>query len=154
MGFRLQTATITGTSPSNASGVQVVGNTVISHAALKADAFHVVAKLAAGTTGTLDAVLQVKVDPDIDEWVDWVRFPQLTAGTSKNYSVNPALDNTIQPVAVCAAASPTFTLAANTCAGGHPGFGVRLIAAAGAGETTGATQTVRIVAWHRKMGGY
>lgn len=108
--------------------------------------FMIDALLAGATGGTLDIYLQRKVvEADATtRWVDWLHFPQVTAGAAAaNYCATPTASAGIN--AVGAGTSPT--LAANTFIGGHPGSEVRVLAVAGAGTTLGASQSVTITAF-------
>lgn len=134
--------TVKATSPATA-GNAVLG--IIS--GLDRYAYFVVDALLAGATGgLLDVYLQRKVvEADgTTRWVDWLHFPQLTAGaTAQNYTATPTASAGIN--AVGAGTSPT--LAANTFIGGHPGAEVRVLAVAGSGTSAGASQSVTINAF-------
>lgn len=139
--------TITGTSPASASTAAIgTANGLAAH-----DWFLIDATIIGGTAGTVDAWLQRKVE-GVDAWRDWIRFPLVSAATTKHYSVQVGSGQTIYEVSQGTTASPgTPTIAANTAIGGHPGDKVRLMVTAGAGTTAGATQTVYISGWSRRV---
>lgn len=132
---------VTATSPSAAS-TAVLGT---FHGLTRWEAFAVVAELQGATGGTLNVYLQRKITDDV--WSDWVSFTQLASGgAAVKYAVCPALSNTIATVGGGSDATPAPALAAGSCAGGHPGDTVRVVAVAGAGTSAGTSQTVRLVA--------
>lgn len=132
--------TITATSPASASTAVAVA-TVSSlddyaEIAIEAD-------LLGATGGTLDVYLQRKIANDL--WRDWAHFTQLAAGAAAvKYALRSSTDNTIRAVGGGSDASPGVALAANTCAGGHPGTELRVVFVAGASTSAGAAQTIRV----------
>lgn len=149
MGFRDQLHTITGTSPASAS-TAVIGTAT---GLMAYDEFQITAILIGGTGTAGDiAWLQYRLDKDVDVWVDWIRFAALTAGATVKQVVSPIASNTLTTVGTGTLASPgTVALAAGTCAGGKPGDTVRLVFTAGASTSAGATQTVYIRGWRRRV---
>lgn len=139
--------TISGTSASSAS-TTIIGTV---NGLDKFDWFQIVAILIGGTGTAGDvAWLQFRLDPDVDVWVDWIRFPAIAAGTTYKYLVEPLATNTITAVGTGTLAAPgTVGIAANTNMGGHPGDMVRLVYTAGASTSAGATQKVYIRGWKR-----
>lgn len=142
-----QTIVLTGTSPASAS----TAITATSKGVIAADWFQIDASLLGATGGALDVFLQRLVYVDgsaVETWVDWVHFPQLSAGASAVvYSVGTNPLTSITAVGVGDATTATPTLAANVCVGGHPGAAVRLVCKAGAGTSAGAVQTVYVTAY-------
>jgi hypothetical protein len=132
---------ITGTSPA-APGLSVIG----ALAGLgRYDWFSVDAVLTQATGGVTDLCLQKKLATNL--WLDWLRFPQLAAGTSVfNYSF--LLSQATGGLVVCGTMpdipAGTFGIAANSAVGGHPGDSLRLVAIAGTSTSAGAAQTVYV----------
>lgn len=138
---------ITGTSPA-AAGTAAMGSAV---GLAKYDWIIIDAQITGATGGTLDLVLQRKIE-GYDIWVDWVRFPQAAAGAgAAQYHLSLQSTAAITAVDWDVTATPTAaTIAANTTLGGHPGNQVRLVATAGASTSAGATQTVYITGWQTR----
>lgn len=104
----------------------------------------VVATLTGATGDTLDVYLQRELATNV--WADWVHFAQIAAAAAAaSYVIHPQKNNTIVTVGVGTTAAPGVALAANTCAGGHPGSNVRAVYVAAASTSAGATQTIRIL---------
>ncbi len=145
MGHRNQLFTISATSPA-AAGTAALG-TVTGLQAY--DWFQCFAILIGGTSTAGDvAWLQYRLDPDVDIWVDWVRFPAIAAGTTYKYSFQPFGSNSITATGSGVLATPgTVGLSANTNCGGHPGDTVRLVFTAGASTSAGAAQKVYLRGW-------
>jgi len=136
--------TISGTSPASAS-TAAVGSPVNGLA--RYDWFLIDATIIGGTSGTVDAWLQRKIEGQ-DKWRDWIRFPQVAAATTKHYSVQMTGANSIYEVSQGTLGSPgTPTIPANTTIGGHCGDKVRLVVTAGSGTSAGAAQIVHISGW-------
>jgi len=133
---------LTGTSPASAS-TAAVGAVLGGLSAF--DFFQIDAIITGGTGGTVDLYIQRQVDKTNDVWLDWVHFAQVSAATTKRYTVSSAGNGTITEVGqMNTALSGSLVLAAGTCVGGHPGDAVRLVATAGSGTSAGQTQTVYI----------
>lgn len=131
------------TSPAGAS--TTVAGTKVIRGLDRYSYFLVDAKLTGGTGGTLDVYLQRKVveEDGTVHWIDWLHFPQLTAGAAAAwYSVAPTAS--AGPVAVGEDTSPV--LAASTCVGGHPGNELRVLFKTGASNTAGASQIINVTA--------
>jgi hypothetical protein len=82
-------------------------------------------------------------------WVDWLRFPQLAAGsTTFKYSINIVQGAggivVVGSMPTTLVGNETFGLAANTFVGGHPGTAVRLVGIAGVSTSAGSAQTIYI----------
>lgn len=147
MSIPIKPKTISGSSPASAS-TAVVGSAL--NGLSECDWFMIDATIIGGTGGTVDAWLQRKVE-GTDNWRDWIRFPQVSAASTKHYSVQVMSSISIYEVSQGTTASPgTPTIVANTSIGGHPGDKVRLVVTAGAGTSAGATQTVRIHGWQSR----
>lgn len=149
MGFRNQLYTITGTSPA-AAGSAIIG-TVRNLGDF--DWFQIFAILIGGTgSAGDDAWLQYRLDPDVDVWVDWLRFPAISASTTYKYAIDSGATTSIIATGSGTLAAPgTVALAANTFVGGHPGDTLRLVYTAGASTSAGKTQTVYVRGWRRRL---
>lgn len=139
--------TITGAAPS-AAGVAAVGSVI--RGLSKYDWFTIDASLVGGTGGTLDVYLQRKIE-GVDQWRDWVRFPQLAAGAAAiHYSCHAGAQPGINAVGIGTGATPLApSLGSSTGInlGGHPGDQVRMVCSAGASTSAGGTQIVYITGW-------
>lgn len=139
MSLNAYAQSVTATSPASAS-TTILGT---FRGLSRWDSFTVVAELQGATGGTLNVYLQRKIADDV--WSDWVSFTQLASGAAAvKYAVCPTASNTISTVGSGSDATPSPALAAGSCAGGHPGDAVRVVAVAGAGTSGGTSQTVRI----------
>jgi len=136
---------MTGTSPAAASTTAVVANL---SGLEKYSFFQIDAIITGGTGGTVDLYIQRKVDTNT--WLDWAHFTQVSAATTKRYTVSTVANGTIVEVGQLndAANSGSLVLAANSFVGGHPGDDVRLVAVSGSGTSAGAVQTVYISAYN------
>lgn len=144
-GNRFRTFTLTGTSPTGASTSCVVGPELGGLSAYDWFTLHFTTE--AGSGGTLDLVVERKI-PDVDEWREWIRLPQLSSKATAKRTVECSPLNTITTVGSTTTAAPTGpTLALNTNIGGHPGDRIRLVGTSGASNATNAVQTLRVVAW-------
>lgn len=109
----------------------------------RADLLVVDASFLGVTGGTLDVYLQRKITTNA--WQDWIHFPQVTAGTSKRFSlVVNGEGGAIADVGGGSDASPGVALAANTNTNCLPGDDVRIVFVAGASTSAGAACTVTI----------
>lgn len=152
MGKLVRTELISGNCPASATSAQI-GTAVLGLRPF--DWFTIDAILIGPTGGTIDVTLQRKIGdlPDgtaVDLWVDWLHFPQVSAGTTAKYSAISGASTTIQTVGMVAAATFTATLAANTFVGGHPGDQIRAVCTTGAGTSGAAAQKIYITAWNAK----
>lgn len=140
--------TITATSPSSAS--TTVGATQFRGEMLRrADALMIDAVLIGGTGGTLDVYLQRKLASD--SWVDWIHFPQVSAGTTVRYSLAiTGRGATIVAVGGGTDAAPGVALAANTAVDVIPGDDVRMVMVAGGGTSAGAAQSITITPYSER----
>jgi len=96
-----------------------------------------------GDGAKLDVYLQRKLAAD--EWVDWIHFPQLSAGDAKRYTV--AIDGAGSSIVAVGGGSddtPAPALAAGEAVNVMPGGEVRIVFVAGEGTTAGAEQTITI----------
>lgn len=134
-GFRV----ITGNAPDTAT------TAVIGEAVSGLDAFsriNVSATFAGNTGGNLDVYLQ-RFDVGLNDWVDWVHFPQSPSGQSPTSYFIPG-DTSVADI-YTVGRDTTPALANDTHTGGHPGDQVRVLAVSGASTTAGATVTVSFV---------
>lgn len=133
------------TSPAAASTVVSAGGLAGSASLTRADAIVIDAVLVGGTGGTLDVYLQRKTGSDA--WMDWVHFPQITAGTTKRYTITmfgEGAGSSIVEVGGGTTAAPGVALAANTAVNVTPGGDVRVVCVAGAGTSAGAAQAITL----------
>lgn len=134
---------MTNTSPSSAT--TAVGASTIKSALITQQAEKLVidAALTGGTGGTLDVYLQRKIASDT--WRDFVHFPQLAAGASKNYTVTITGEGTsIAESFGGSDASPGVGLAANAVINVIPAGEIRMVFVSGSGTSAGAANTVVI----------
>jgi len=129
---------ISGNAPSSAT-TAVVGSQIAGLD--KFNTIEITAEITGNTGGTLDVYVQ-RYDDGNDQWVDWIHFPQRSAGAAIiRYAVSgSAPSSTIQAVGV--ALSPA--LSANAAAGGHPGSAIRCIATSGASTTSGGAIVISV----------
>lgn len=142
--------TITATSPAAAS--TVVHTDLFKGSMLaRAEGLVIDAKLTQATGGTLDVYLQRKLATN--DWVDWVHFPQLAAGSSVKRYTCTITGNGAPLVEVGGGtdAAPGVALAANTAVDVTPGDDVRIVFVAGASTSAGAAQTIRITPYTEKF---
>lgn len=140
--------TATATSPSSAS--TAVGATMFRGDMLRrAEVLVVDAVLIGGTGGTLDVYLQRKLAAD--SWVDWVHFPQVSAGATVRYSFAvTGRGASIVAVGGGTDAAPGVALAANTVVDVIPGDDVRIVMVAGGGTSAGAAQSITITPYSER----
>jgi len=134
---------LSGTSPATAS---TAAGAVIANGLDQFDWFTVDAVLTGATGGALDVYLQRDVN---GTWVDWLHFTQLAAGAA---AVRTTIDSqSIEngPIAVGSGTSPILTAGKFSCM--HPGEKVRVLYVAGASTSAGATQTIIITGWKRRI---
>lgn len=136
---------LTDTSPAAAS--TVASPTAIIAGLDQFDWFTIDAKLLGATGGTLDVYLQRFV-AKLNEWRDWVHFPQLAAGAAAARYVIDSSAGMTAPVAVGQGTSPA--IAVNTMANLHPGTQARLLFVAGASTSAGAVQSVVVSGWRKR----
>ncbi len=140
MAFKLSQWAISGTTPSSATTATV--GSVVSGLG-QASEFTITASLVGATGGTLDVYLQ-RFDGVLNQWVDWIHFPQLAAAAAAiRYTVTPSKFASGSIVVTGIGTSPA--LAANTSVGGHPGDQLRCIATGGASTSAGAAITISIL---------
>jgi len=137
---------ISGNCPASATSA-AIGSPVAG--LRKFDSFNIDAIIIGPTGGTIDVTIQRKLGPfldgtAVDLWVDWLRFPQVAAATTKYYSAATASGLTIVAVGAVATAAFTATLAANTFVGGHPGDQIRAVCTTGASTSAAAAQKIYI----------
>lgn len=140
--------TVTATSPATATTAtaptQFKGNMLRC-----ADKLVVDATLTAGAGGTLDVYLQRKLATN--SWVDWVHFPQLTAGASKRFSFAITGEgSSIVEVGGGTDAAPGVALAAGTAVNVIPGDDVRIVFVAGSGASAGAPNSITITPYSER----
>lgn len=142
--------TITATSPA-AAGTVVHTEVFKGSMLARAEGLVIDAKLTQATGGTLDVYLQRKLTTN--EWVDWVHFPQLAAGTAvKRYTCTITGNGaSIVEVGGGSDASPGVALAANTAVDVTPGDDVRIVFVAGASTSAGAAQTIKITPYTERL---
>jgi hypothetical protein len=140
---------ITATSPASATTAveaQVFKGSMFA----RAEGLVIDAALAAPVSGALDVYLQRKLGTN--EWVDWVHFPQLAAGTSKKYSFSITGNGaSIVEVGGGTDAAPGVALAANTAVDVTPGGDVRIVFVAGTGTSAGASNKIRITPYTERF---
>lgn len=149
---------LTGASPSGA-GTAIVAATVKSEFLYRADYLTIDAALVGGTGGTLDVYVQRRVG--VNQWVDWLHFPQVAAGASVNHTLiidgTGSYNNPIVRVGSGTDASATPALAAGSITNCMPGMfqgrppEIRLVYVAGGGTSAGATSTVTITPVSQRM---
>lgn len=131
-GFRV----ISGAAPSSAT-TAIVG---AATAGLSSFPFvNVTATFAGNVGGTLDVYVQ-RYDPGLDAWIDWIHFPQRSAGAASATYYIPGTAAAADIYTVGTGTS--FVLAADSHVGGHPGDQVRVYAVSGTSTSAGATVTV------------
>jgi hypothetical protein len=135
---------ITATSPSAASNTTVHTTAFKGGFLQKADFLVIDASLAGGTGGSLDVYLQRQLASN--SWVDWVHFPQLTAASTKKYTlvVDGKGGTSIVEVGGGTDAAPGVALAANSFVNTMPLGDVRIVFVTGVGNSAGASQTITI----------
>jgi hypothetical protein len=125
-----------GTSPAaagHAESTAITGLSVFS-------AITIYALLAGATGGVLDVVLETS---DGTHWVEYARFPTITAAASAvMYTLDPVLTGVIS--AAGSGLTTTFVLAANSFRGGHWGDTMRARLVAGSGTSAGSAQSIII----------
>lgn len=138
MSVRQRNRLITGDAPDTASGA-VVGT--VADGLEDWVLVNVTASLVGNTGGTLDVYLQ-RWDGGLEDWVDWMHFPQLASGASAIIYTVPgtAASASIYTVGL----GTTVALAANSYTGGQPGTKVRLYAVSGTSTSAGATVSVSL----------
>lgn len=101
------------------------------------------AKLVGPTGGTLDVCLQRKIATD--KWRDWIRFPQVTAATTKYYVATVSGEGAaITECGNSTDASPAMTIAANTIINMIPGDIVRIVCTTGVGTSAAGSVDITI----------
>lgn len=110
---------------------------------LTADVVTITALLTGATGGTLDVLLQYQAATNV--WVDWVRFPQITAAAAQacyQVSSNGTGTSTILTSSISTdVAVGTGGLAANAMSNIQPNGPVRVVFIAGASTSAGASQS-------------
>jgi len=101
--------------------------------------------LQGATGGTLDVYLQYSPDGGTT-WVDYAHFPQLAAGAAAASRVWNVTKEAQQTTLTSVGTGTSPALAANSIVGGDWGDRLRVLTVAGAGTTSGAAQTVSIIA--------
>ena len=128
---------ISGTSPASASTIAGAMCSGLAHW----NGLRVEAQLVGATGGTLNVYLQRKVAANL--WVDWVHFPQLTAGAGAvaySFCVQSSTPSSGTLTAITtrgtdAAPSPGMAEGLDLV---HPGDMVRVVYVAGASTSAGA----------------
>lgn len=135
---------ITATSPS-AAGTSIHTTSFKSDWLVKADFLVVDGIITGAVGGTLDIILQRKVQPDI--WIDWIGFGQVLAAAAKAYQTM-AMDGAgtwaVNSVGGGTDAVATPLIPAGTNMNIIPGGEVRIVWKAGASTSAGASQTIII----------
>lgn len=132
-----------------AAASTAAGTTIKGGALRTADALMVDALLVGGTGGVLDVYLQRKLAADT--WVDWIHFPQVSAGATVRYSCAiTGKGSSIVAVGGGSDAAPGVALAANTAVDVIPGGDVRLVYVAGAGTSAAGAATVTITPYNEQ----
>lgn len=110
---------------------------------LKAEKLVIDATLVGPTGGTLDVCLQRKVGTN--KWKDWIRFPQVTATTTKHYvaTVNGE-GSAITECGNSVDAPPAMTVVANTIINMIPNEIVRVVCTTGAGTSVAGSVDITI----------
>lgn len=139
--------TVAFTSPSSAT-TEIVATRFRGSMLRSADALVIDAALTGGTGGTLNVYLQRKID--VDTWRDWVAFPQITAGTTKNYTATiTGIGASIVEVGTGDDATATPALTAGTAVDVVPGGDVRVVCSANVGTSAGGASSVTITPYRK-----
>lgn len=138
-----KTLTLTATAPATAGFA--LGSPVSGLGQF--DQLTVDATIGGANGGAIDLVILRKVATD--DWREWFRFPQVTAGQTKRYSAQMGAGGTICETATCtdSSAPAAFVLTVNTSVGGHPGETVKLCVQSGTGASAAVVQTVKLKCW-------
>ncbi len=135
-----ETRTFVDTSPAEAS---TVVSSVLTLVGLdRFESIAVIGILTQATGGVLDVYLQMF---DGVDWIDYIHFPQLAAGSTtliKWYTATRTLRNA---TAIATGRNTTPALAADINLGGDFGNRFRVVFVAGASTSAGASQIIRVV---------
>lgn len=150
MAERFHLETLSGVSSNTASTAVVLAT---ANGLAQWDWFTVDATIVGATGGTSSAFLERKIHDSVDQWREWIRFPDVAATVTKKYSVQVAASAVVQETTSSVTATPGApTLAAGASLGGHPGELVRFVVYNGAGTTAGATCTCYLGCWKNHPG--
>lgn len=124
------------------AGTAALGS-VFAGGFLKAEKLIIDAKLVGPTGGTLDVCLQRKIATD--KWRDWIRFPQVTAATTKYYVATVSGEGSaITECGNSTDASPTMTIPVNTILNMIPNETVRIVCTTGVGTSVAGSVDITI----------